>query len=149
MPNRPGIIWTKYELSLGLLGTNFNEIKENEFETVVSNMVVILSRRPCVKCLWPIYLSVTHAINRHTMQGDNTPGPLWQNRDVLLPFLAKPLIYSYINAMSHEWRLKSPAMRLHVNGFFRLTIHISQLPISGLLWGESIGDRWIHLTKGQ
>ena len=36
------------------------------------------------------------------------------------------------------------------NALFRLTIKTSpKLSITGPLWGESTGDRWIPLTKGQ
>ena len=58
---RQAIIWTNAViLSIGPLGTNFNEIlieiyifiQENVFENVVRKMASILSRPQCVKCWW-------------------------------------------------------------------------------------------------
>ena len=48
------------------------------------------------------------------------------------------------------WRLKLSATSLLFNGSFKGTSKkTSQLCTAGPLWGESTGDRWIPLTKGQ
>ena len=48
------------------------------------------------------------------------------------------------------YRLLSPAHRLFVQQFVQATIkEPSKLRVTGPLWGESTGDRWIPITKGQ
>ena len=49
-----------------------------------------------------------------------------------------------------RWRLKSLASRLFAQLFVRVQIKESnKAPRHWPLWGESIGDRWIPLKKGQ
>ena len=49
-----------------------------------------------------------------------------------------------------RWRLKSPASRLFAQAFVQVQIKENiKAPHHWPLWGESTGDRWIPLTKGQ
>ena len=48
-----------------------------------------------------------------------------------------------------RWRLKSPAIRLFTQPFIRRqSKKTSKLRVTGFLWWEFIGDRWIPRTNG-
>ena len=57
-----------------------------------------------------------------------------------------PLVYHYNDIPWALWRLKLPVNRLCVLADIKENIKVR---VTGPLWGESTGARWILLTKGQ
>ena len=73
----------------------------------------------------------------------------WMPQDLIN---SKSILVQIITVTSQwaGWYLKSPAFRLFVLLFVQANIKENiKARVTGPLWGESTGDRWIPLIKGQ
>ena len=64
-------------------------------------------------------------------------------------WLPGPFQYSDVIISATVFQVTSVVNCLFNRLFRRTAKSMSKIRVTGLLWGESIGDRWIPLTKGQ
>ena len=131
------IIWTNAGILLiGHLGTNFSEI-----------LIEI-----CTFSFKEMYLKMSSGKWRPSCLGLNVLS--WRIPHAFTAGMWQIGRHWYLNIYSDiiwtSWRLKSLATWVIVPQFVQSsTKKISKVLITGLLWGESTGDRWIPLTEGQ